>query len=93
MTSADISETVVHVDTMVYNPDLPTRVDIGEIMVHGSHMTVKSVETAAMAAPTMPPSERGVWRAEHGNAQQRSCDASGSPFCPWPGAIFVQPLH
>jgi hypothetical protein len=42
VTSADISETVVHVDTMVYNPDLPTRADITETVVHGSDMTVKS---------------------------------------------------
>jgi hypothetical protein len=42
MTSADISETAVHVDTVVYNPDLLTGVDISEAVVHGSDTPVKS---------------------------------------------------
>ena len=57
VTPAVISETAVHVDTtavdvdtMVCNPDLLTRVDISDIVVHGSDMTV---ETAAME-PAMP---------------------------------------
>jgi len=30
-----------------------------------------------------------VWRSGHSNTQQRSCDASDSPFCRWPGLIPV----
>ena len=61
VTPAVISETAVHVDTMVYgtavyvdtmaySPDLVTRVNISETAVHGSDVTVKSsaVETAAV---------------------------------------------
>jgi hypothetical protein len=83
MTSAGISETAVHVDTMVYDPDLPTRVNISETVVHGSDMTAKS---AAMEAPTVEPAMEATampstampsafarvgetWRAEDRHAQ------------------------
>jgi len=68
MTSADISETAVHVDTVVYNPDLLTGVDISEAVVHGSDtpvksfgsvhggdMTVKSAVETTAVEPAMPP--------------------------------------
>jgi hypothetical protein len=82
MTPADISETVVHVDTVVYNADLPRRVDISETVVHGSDMTVKSaavksaVETTTVEAATVPSARVGkIWLAEDNRAQQRSCNA------------------
>jgi hypothetical protein len=68
MTSADISETAVHVDTVVYYPDLLTGVDIrGTVVhgsdtpvksadsVHGSDMTVKSAVETTAVEPAMPP--------------------------------------
>jgi hypothetical protein len=90
MTSAVISETAVHVDTVVCNPDLLTRVDISGIVVHGSDTLVKSadvvhgsdmtVETAAVK-PAVPsasvPSARvgKIWLAEDHRAHYRSCNA------------------
>jgi hypothetical protein len=101
MTSADISETAVHVDTVVYNPDLLTGVDISETVVHGSDtpvksagsvhgsdMTVKSAVEPAMPPASVPSARVGKIRlAEDDRAQQRSCNAYNGP-CP-PGDGFV----
>ena len=95
VTPAVISETAVHVntmvygtavyvDTMAYSPDLVMRVNIGETVMYGSDVTVKSsaVETAAVE-PAMPsasvPSARvgEAWLAEDSRAQQHSCNAHG----------------
>ena len=84
MTSAVISETPVHVDTVVCNPNLLTRVDIGGIVVHGSdtpvksadvvhcsNMTVKSaaVETA-MPSASVPSARVGKIRLEEDDRAQ-----------------------
>jgi hypothetical protein len=101
MTSADISETGVHVDTVVYYPDLLTGVDISETVVngsdtpvkstrsvHGSDMTVKSAVEPAMPPASVPSARVGKIRlAEDDRAQQRSCNAYNGP-CP-PGDGFV----
>jgi hypothetical protein len=90
VTSADISETVVHVDTMVYNPDLPARVDISETVVHGSDMTVKSaaVETTTVESATVPSARVGkIWLAED-NRAQRSCNAHDGACLPRIGFVI-----
>jgi hypothetical protein len=84
VTPAVISETAVHVDTVVCNPDLLTRVDISGIVVHGSDTPVKSadmvhgsdmtVETAAvetaMPSASVPSARVGKIRlAEDHRAQ------------------------
>ena len=82
MTSAVISETAVHVDIMVYGtavdvdavvyrPDLLTRVDISDIVVHGSDMTVETaaVETA-MPSASVPSARVGKIRLEEDDRAQ-----------------------
>jgi uncharacterized protein YqgV (UPF0045/DUF77 family) len=94
MTPADISETVVHVDTVVYNADLPRRVDISETVVHGSDMTVKSavksaVETTTVEAATVPSARVGkIWLAEDNRAQHRSCNAHDGACLPRSGFVI-----
>ena len=87
MTPADISETVVLVDAVVYNPDLPRRVDISETVLHGSDMTVKSAAVEpAMPSASVPSACLGnIWLAEDSRAQQHSCNAHDGPHLLWSG--------
>jgi hypothetical protein len=95
MTSADISETAVHVDTVVYYPDLLTGVDISETVVNGSDTPVKSAVEATAVEPAMPPSSVPSARvgkirlAEDDRAQQRSCNAYNGPYPPGDGFVIA----
>jgi hypothetical protein len=70
VSSANIGERAVYVDTMVYDPDLVARVDISETVVHGSDVTAKSgpVKSAMPSAPVSSACVGKIWLAEDSRA-------------------------
>ena len=100
VTSTNIGETAVYVDTMIYNPDLVTRVDISGTVGHGSDVTVKStpvksgveataVEPAMPSAPVPSTCVGEIWLAEDSRAQQRSRNAHNEPRLPRSGFALL----
>ena len=94
-----IAETIVHVGdgTVVHIGDGTVRYVVKAAAVKPTRVNCAAMEPAAMEPATSVASTSvayavrvgEVWRAGHSNTQQRSCDASDSPFCRWPGLISV----
>jgi len=89
-----IAETIVHVGdgTVVHIGDGPVRYVVKAAAVKPTRVNCAAMEPATSVASTSVAYAvrvGEVWRAGHSNTQQRSCDASDSPFCRWPGLISV----